>query len=324
MLKTPVMRRHHLPFLLLSVLFLSCTNTSDEDISAFRSLQETLEQSNGVISYYMSDTYHELQNKLADPSTNEKAKVLEPKAKKVLELTVSVTEYIEQLKKTLKLQAGIVDGSEAKIDALKNNNVVNQFFDGEKKGAELCKNLLKYRTDVLAVDSFLNREFNDNLLLTTAAFDKQSGKNFTAAFFQDISLAAALAALTKFQSNIYTIGNKTIAFLNNQVGYVDGFNFNSFSAIIAQNATVVLPGEFIEITSGIGGFTAAIKPVVEVDGLSIPIDAAATAIARFRAPSKPGNYSTLVKIKFIGYDGMEKTITKEVKYTVFNKSSVKQ
>jgi hypothetical protein len=314
------MPRHYLPLLLLSALFSSCNNTSVENISAFLSLEETLIASNQTISRSTGLVEASLENMLADPGGHEKAKLFYPKAKAIRQLTKTVENYIEELKSLLKKEAGIMTGDKSSNKGWNSSIIVKDIFSNQGKGVELYGTLLHYDSSMLAVDSNFEKEFGTDILITRPVYNNKSHNNFTKAFFSDISIAAALSVLTKFQNNIYIIENKTVTYLHNKIAF-HGFDesFTSYAVLIMQNSSCVLPGENIEVTAGVGQISGACKPVVTVDGRNIPLDESAVATTKFRVPEKPGKYVVPVKVKFIDREGKEQTVTKNIEYKVFDK-----
>lgn len=202
---------------IICILFLSaCADKIKTDLNAYEALDEGLTSSNKSIDNCTSFVFHVIQNKLAEPSMADRARIWMPKAAMARELSKSIILYIEGLKSALKEEAG--GQSLRKGDKIP----VMRVFEKRKKGVELYQHLKKYRDDMMAIDPEIARVFDPGFVLITASFDSTSDqeKNFTKTFFDDIPVTAALAMLSKFENNVKIIEFRTIEFCNNMVGSV--------------------------------------------------------------------------------------------------------
>src|SRR5258705_10231809 len=116
----PLQRTARMPALLvgifLSQLFLSsCADKIKTDIIAFKALDESLVNSNRVISNQNQNMLTSLENKAADPGTAEKARTWYPKARLIQKLSKDTYEHIEGSKADVKKEAGlkITNGGES-------------------------------------------------------------------------------------------------------------------------------------------------------------------------------------------------------------------
>ena len=299
--------------IVLVIFFSACSDNSDNELTIFKALDESLTNSNGIINKSTEVSLTLLKDKTTDPATANRANFWYPIALAVKEKTANAIYYIEKTKILLK--------KEADFDSIKNSykgddkKAVRDLFVTKEIGEDLYVKLKTYVSDVLSLNADINAMFADELLRTTQPFDPPIEKKEFNSIFKDISTGAALAVLSKFQNNVKISENSLIQFCNRKVGVIIE-NYDTYSAIVGQSSTYVRSGEEIEITAGIGAFSRGGKPNMTFNGHEVEINEFGTAIYRFKAPIKAGKYIVPVKISYTDQDGREQYITKDVEYTV--------
>lgn len=298
---------------ILVVFLAACSDRSENELAVFKALDESLVNSNQVINKETVMLSLVLEEKTKDYSTAYKANIWYPKALTVQKQTADIISHLEELKKTLKKEAGLNDTNNSFNPSDK--DAVKLLF--RNKGIDLYERLKQYKRDVLAIDSQVAIVFSDKIVLTMQSFDtlKSEQQNIIKTFFTDISTAAAIAMLSQFQNNAKVIENRIVQFCNNKVASTDYFTI--YSAIIAQNYSHVKAGGKMEITAGVGYFSVReARPEVTVNGKNIEIDESGTAVYTFKASKKAGKYVLPVNIIFIDQDGKKQSVTRNVEYTV--------
>lgn len=303
--------------ILISLFYQSCADRIKSDLIGYKALDEGLVNSNRAIDRSTIGSLIELEKKLTDPVSREKAAIWYPKAQQIQAFSKSVDTYIDDIKTALKKEAGLEDGGGQESFREKDKNSVMRVFTKQDAGKKLLERLKDYRADILSVDSELSKEFGEKFLLTTAVFDSAIGKqDFTKTFFDDIPAIAAVAMLSKFQNNVKLIENKTIAFCRDKVGYFDGFGFSVYRALAMVSSSRVNAGEEIEVTAGVGAFSKAALPEITIDSKKIALDDIGAAVYRFKAPKTAGKYTMPIQIDFVDQEGRKQTISKNIEYTV--------
>jgi hypothetical protein len=301
-------------FIFFSMLFMaSCADKIKTDLIAYEALDEGLTNSNILINNSTMTALKELDNKLSDPATIEKAKYWMPRAQQVVALSREMMSYIEGLKAALR-----EEGS-GKSFRKGDKTSVMRVFEKKKKGAELYQHLKTYSDNVLAIDAKIGEAFNQDFALTTKSFDSSADQeqNFTETFFNDIPVVAALAVLSKFENNVKIIEDRTTEFCNHQVGSLDGRGyFSSFSVIAFINSSYVKAKEQLEVTAAVGTLSIVPQPVITINNRNVPLDNDGASHYSFNAPSKPGKYTVPVKITIKDQEGKEQTAMKTIEYTV--------
>jgi len=301
---------------IMVVFFSACSDRSENELAVFKALDESLINSNLTINKATETQLSILYGKTTEAGSAFKANIWYPKAMIVKEKSANIISYLEELKKTLKKEAGLNDTNNS--FSAEDKDAVKLLF--KTKGTDLYERLKQYRRNVLAIDSEITTVFSDKIILTTQSFDtlKNEQQNIAKAFFNDIPTVAALTILSQFQNNVKVAENRIVQFCNNKVGsFID--YYTTYSAIVAQSSTYVRAGEEIEITAGIGSFSRAARPEITVNKRNIEIDESGVAVYKFNASTKAGKHIVPISINFTDQDGKKQLITKDVEYTVINK-----
>lgn len=310
--------RYFISLLAIIIFFSSCSdNSGSSTLNVFRATEEGLQQSVKTISQSNEVIYHSLEDRLADPKSSNYAIIWQPKALVVKSLSDTIITYIRQLKEELKDEAGFsnpLDRTSFKEDKIP---TVYHFFNEHDKGKELFNHLMKYRQDILAVDTQLNNAFKNNIVVFARGFDHTRNDTgvFTKSFFNDIPVIAACAMLSKLENNIRIIENNFILFCHNKIGCLHCGGYEIVLPVVMQSSGYVKGGEIIEITAGIGVFTGMPNPKITVNGKSIPTEYGLTSY-KLKTSLKAGEHSVPVKIEFIKPDGTSDFYTKNIEYTV--------
>lgn len=310
--------RYAIPTLAILLFFSSCSDNSKRELAVFRAADEGLWQSVNVISQSNEVIYRSMQDKLADPQNTSNAMIWQPKAIAVKALSDTMVSYIRQLKEELKDETGFSNPPDRQSFREDNIPTVSHYFKEHNKGEELFNRLIKYKGDILAVDSQLNNEFKNNIGVFAMGFDpeKNGPEEFTKTFFGKVPVIAAMAMLSKFENNVKIIENKFIVFCHNKTGCVDCGAHDKVLPVVMQNSTNVKAGEEIIVTAGIAMFTNRAGPVIIIGGKPVSTDFGGVAYYKLRAPASAGKYTVPVKIEFFKPDGTKEYLTKNITYTV--------
>jgi gliding motility-associated protein GldM len=195
----------------------------------------------------------------------------------------------------------------------------------EKGEGKILKNKLEeYKTNILGIDKEISDNFKSSLSINTEMPKTQnkSNKTWESAYFHMVPTVAALTILSKFQNDIKTSENKVVAFCHEQVGKVK-VQQDSYAALAIANTTNALPGQEIEITAGVGGFSKAISPKINIGGQSLTVGDDGAVHYKFKA-DRLGSNSIPVLIEYTDQNGQVQKITKTVDYVVGQSSAAVQ
>jgi gliding motility-associated protein GldM len=332
--KEPRQKMINMMYLVLTALL--ALNVSVEVLNAFKTVNASIEKSNKVVDKKNETTYNSFDASLKDPQTAAKAAIWAPPANQVKKLSSDLTTYIEGLKEKLIDQSNpqMKDGKKEFTDGAL--DPATRIFDREGEGPVLYGKLTKFKADLLDVldpSHFPDQPqvVKDELAKAKADFDaklpldlsipkSESGnastgnipKDWTINYFHMTPTIAALTILSKFQSDIKNSESHVVDFLHKQIGEVKVV-FDKFEPLVGTNATYLMPGDELEVTAGIGAFSAAAKPTVYINGAAQPLGPDGTADYKTKV-SSTGTIN--VKIEYVKPDGSKDVINKEVKYTV--------
>jgi len=332
--KEPRQKMINMMYLVLTALL--ALNVSVEVLNAFKTVNHSIEGSNGVVTAKNDQTYKYFQAALDDPKTAEKAKSWAPEAFKAQKLSGDLTKYIEDLKNQLidqsnpQMKDGHKEYTEGNLDA------TTRIMDTKGEGPKLYQGLADYKKNLLSLldpSNYPNEPDNikEDLRKDKAAFDKslpldlsipasEAGnsltgnvpKDWTIRYFHMTPTVAGLTILSKFQSDVKNSESQIIDYLRKKIGEVKVV-YDKFEPLVGTNATYLMPGDELEVTAGIGAFSAAAQPKVYINGALQPLNSEGTADYKTKV-SSTGTVN--VKIEYTKPDNSVGVIEKAVKYTV--------
>ncbi|MHA4808389.1 type IX secretion system motor protein PorM/GldM [Flavitalea flava] len=332
--KEPRQKMINMMYLVLTALL--ALNVSVEVLNAFKTVNNSIEKSNTVVGEKNDLTYKSFAAKLADPQTATVAKIWAPKAEEAKKLSSDLTTYIEGLKGQLieesnpQVKEGKKEFTEGNLDA------ATRIFDTKGEGKVLYGKLSGFKTNLLNVlDPAQYPDLPPNvqaeLKAAKAQFEKELpldlsvpksesgnaptgdvGKDWTINYFHMTPTIAALTILSKFQSDIKNSESHVIDYLHKRIGEVKVV-FDKFEPLVSPSATYLMPGDELDVTAGIGAFSAAAQPKIYMNGSLQPLGPDGTADWKTKVSSSG---QVAVKIEYVKPDGSTGTIEKVVKYTV--------
>lgn len=309
-------------YLVLTALL--ALNVSAEIINAFKTVNNSLQNANTVATEKNNLIYKSLQDKLNDPNSRERALIWKPKADQVKLLADDMNNYIEQLKKDLKTEAGlkIEDGKEVfKYDNLE---AATRLMDNQGKGKELLKKLTDFKANIIKVlpdsseaDKKVISDFMRTLPLNLAIPETENlsnKNNWTLAYFRMTPAIAAVTILSKFQNDVKNSESQLVDYIHRQIGEVKVV-YNQFEPLIGTSATYLMPGQELQVNAGLGAYSKDVVPEVYVNGNKVTVE---NGLGTWKTNvGNPGTGTVKVSVKYKDpIDGKDKTIDKEINYTV--------
>jgi gliding motility-associated protein GldM len=328
--KEPRQKMINMMYLVLTALL--ALNVSAEILNAFRTVNNSITTANGVIDEKNKSVYSSFDALAKDPQTAEKAKMWQPLAEEAKKLSADMSSYLDGLKTTLKTESGlhVQDG----VEEFKEDNIdaPSRLFDTKGEGPKLQERLTKFKTDLLNVLD-PSKFANDPVLQKDVAEEKErltktlpldlsipasksgnSNNNWTQAYFHMTPTIAALTILSKFQNDVKNSESQVADYCLSKVGSVKVV-FDEFQPLVGTSSTYLMPGQELEVSAGIGAYSKNAKPVVTINGASVPLNADGLAVFK-KQVSGIGEQSVSVNINYTKPDGSAGTLTKVVKYTV--------
>ena len=333
--KEPRQKMINMMYLVLTALL--ALNVSAEILNAFKTVNNSIGKSNGVITEKNDVTYKSFEQKLHDPQTAANAQIWAPKANEAKKLSSDLYIYIENLKQTLKKESGLEtkDGVESFREA--DLDAPTRLMDEHGEGKKLYDGLKQYKQNMLSIlkpEEFasspllqaevksVKADFTNQLPLDLTVPKSQSGNSltgteeqkWTTSYFHMTPTIAALTILSKFQNDIKNSESQMVDYFHKKIGEVKVV-FDQFQALAQASSNYVMPGDKLTITAGVGAFSAAAKPKIYINGQIQSITSDGTAEFSTTAESA-GDKTVDVKIEYIKPDGSTAIVNKPVKYTV--------
>ena len=318
---------------MINIMYLVLTailalNVSAEVINAFKTVDKSLTDSNSNIEKSNGTLFQSLSEKLKNPQTQEKAAIWAPKADQAKKLSDELYNYIEGLKKQVKMQADLKvdkagntvldkDGNEDfKMDYLEAST---RIFEKNGEGKVLYQKLDAYRKSMLAIDSAINpTTFPVNLTVPPShSGNARTGDpviDWTASYFHMTPAIAALTMLSKVQNNVKNAENQVVAYCHSKIGAVEVI-YNKFEPIASGSSTYLMPGEEMTVVAGVGAFNDAARPVISINGAPTALNENGVAEKKFNV-SGGGNQKIHVSISYTTPDNTIAHLEKDIEYTV--------
>jgi gliding motility-associated protein GldM len=333
---SPRQKMINMMYLVLTALL--AMNVSAEILNAFKTVNRSLDKTISVMSEKNKGTYGLLGDALADPQQKVKAATWKPVADQIKGKSDDLYNYIEKFKNEIKDHAGRKKGvlNEQGEEYFKDDDLhaATKLMIEGKKGAELYTKVNQYKKDVLAILSSTNVEpqYKERLMSDIKQFEKdlpislsipakdkygkaypQDANGWSLANFYSTPAIAGITILTKLQSDVKSSEGILSDYCLQQIGKVK-IIYDKFAAVAAANTTYCMPGEEIEVSAGVGAFNDQAKPVITINGSTIPLKDG-MAVTTFKA-SGSGEKTIPVTIRFTTPDGEVKTENRTIKYTI--------
>src|SRR5829696_6552243 len=302
--KEPRQKMINLMYLVLTALL--ALNVSAEILNAFKTVDNSLDKTNNTINTSTANVMESFKLKLNDPTTKEKAALWYPKADQAQKLTTEMYNYIENLRASIKKEAGF-DPIAKKGDSTykeDNQDIATRIMVKEGKGKELQQKMATYRAEMLKlVTPDKKAEFEKGMQVDVSLPKGLEGgsKTWEDAYFHMVPTVAALTILRKFENDVKTTENRIVNHLHEQVGKVEVV-FDSFEAIVGQNSKYLMPGQELEINAGLGAFSKSKVPTITIGGANVPTNEKGMAVYK-TAAGAIGQHTIPVTVAFLDQDG---------------------
>lgn len=310
--KEPRQKMINLMYLVLTALL--ALNVSAEILNAFRTVNHSLANASDIIETKNQGLFQSFQKKMADPKTAEKAKIWNDKATQAKSYADNLYNNIESLKGDLMKASGQEKaGGEYKED---NIDAPTRLLVDGGRGKELFQKLTEYRNNLLNIDPEIKREFDKTLPidLSTPKTSSEGNNDWPSAYFRMTPTIASITMLSKFQNDVKNSEAQVVDYCHRKVGEVEVV-YNEFQAFAGTNSQYFMPGQELVISAGVGAFSKAAKPSINIDGAGVGINTEGVAEYKTRVGG-PGTYTKTVNITFLKPDGSTARVAKQVEYTV--------
>ena len=317
--KEPRQKMINMMYLVLTALL--ALNVSAEILNAFKTVNKTLDNANNVLVGNNNAIYSSFAEKIADPKTKAKAEIWKPKADQAKQLAQVAYDRIDALKQRIKKEAGFKEGSKDSTSYEANLDAPTRVMDNQGEGPKLHAELTKLKQDLLNIDPEIKKEFENKLPIDLSTPPSQTGNkntSWTTNYFHMTPAIAAITILNKFQNDIKNSENQIVSFCHNKIGEV-AVRFDKYGFVGGLSSSYLMPGEKLKVYAALGATSSGAAPEISINGR--PVAANADGIAETEFPVS-GSGTVNVVIKYKDQDGIDRTITKPLEYTVGQPSGV--
>jgi gliding motility-associated protein GldM len=324
--KEPRQKMINMMYLVLTALL--ALNVSAEIINAFKVVDNSLLESNSVLTSSTNNVYSTLSDMLKDPKTAEKAGIWQPKAMAAKTLADQTYSQLEKYKDMLKRESGYSPETGDSTYKVEQIDAATRLFDTKGEGKNLYAALENFKKGIMA-DPEIAKALGSKIPLSlelpkSAAGNTKTGdaiKDWTISYFHMTPTVAALTILSKFENDVKNTESQVATYCANQVGSVK-LIMDKFEPLIGTNATYLMPGDQMEVTAGLGAYNSNARPVVTIDGRPVTTNANGVAETKFNVGGSGAHKMNVVVNYTDPNTGEKKTITKDVEYTVGMPSGV--
>jgi gliding motility-associated protein GldM len=319
--KEPRQKMINMMYLVLTALL--ALNVSSEILNAFKTVNRSLDVSNGVLTTNNNALYTSFAEKIADQKTAEKAKIWKPKADQAAVYSKQMYDQIENLKNKLKEYAGYNPAKGDTTYAEDNLDHPTRLMDKEGEGKKLEAALGQFKKNMLAIDPEIATAFANKLPIDLSIPKSTTGSqknDWTTAYFHMTPTIAALTILNKFQNDVKNTENQVVTYCHNKIGEV-AVRFDKYGFVGGLSSSYLMPGEKLKVYAGLGATSSAAQPQITINGRPVGLNAEGLAEADLDAGGV-GGHNVQVSIRYMDQDGVPKTITKTLEYAVGQPSGV--
>ena len=320
--REPRQKMINMMYLVLTALL--ALNVSAEILNAFKTVNHSLEETNTTVNASTDQIMTSLQQKTTDPTTSAKAIPWYQVAQKIQGYVKTMDGDIQRLKDDILTKAGGDPKDPTKKYKDDNLDIPTRVMIDKGEGKKLFQELTDFKKNILEVNPDIKAAFATSLPidLSVPKTNQKSIKSWEYAYFHMVPVVAAQTILSKFQNDVKTTENKLIQYCHNQVGAVKIVN-DAFAAIAVADANYILPGQKINVTAGVGGFSTHASPIITINGQSAKIDE--TGVAKQEVDGGGvGEHTINVHITYTDQDGKVNNVDRPIKYTVGQSSAAVQ
>jgi gliding motility-associated protein GldM len=271
--ETPRQKMIGMMYLVLTALL--ALNVSSETLLKFIYLNQSLERQVNENSVKNAGIVSRIEKAVDDAGNRDKdVKVLNT-AQQVREATQGIIDYTDGVKEEMMKLAGGPDENGHPTDAQNIDVIGNMMIKnkGGAKGKELKEKLNDY-------PQFLTQLLGEEYALL--AFDgkdhpdyknnkEQRRKDFATLQFENAPVAACLATVSQFQTEIMAYESRALEELARKVGAGD-VKFDKIEPMVRAKSNIVAAGTKYEAEMFIAASSSGITPTMSRDGSSIPVE----------------------------------------------------
>ncbi len=268
--------------LMINLMYLVLTamlalNITKEVLTAFATINSSIESTNGTIAGKNNDAYASMD---ATMLTSDSAKVRPyNEAAKLIKVQADQTfAYLQSWKDSVIQRSGgyeTINGVQS-IKALDDINTPTKMFVDEKKGDDVKKRLNDYVEFILTQvkkneDKERIRKQIPLRLVDYPKSEENPSGNWSHGTFNNIPVVASIAMLSKFQNDVKNAEAMVLEYLSSQI-YLEDYKFDGLAPIAVPKTSYALEGQEIEATIMLAAYNKSAKPSISSSAGAVTVN----------------------------------------------------
>ena len=254
----------NLMYLVLTAML--ALNISSEILNAFKTINNSIMNSNGLISNKNSKTYQDFDINEQIPKDRARVKPFNDRAKLVKAEAQKMIDYLEGWKKKIIDEAGGMRKDDAnEIKSPENIDASTKLLVENKGGDEIKQRIEQLRNFMLGqVDDEGRQALGGRLPLKVADVSKtEENRNADWSFgtFNNVPVMGAVTLFSKMQNDVRASESVIIDYLFSQSQSVP-FKFDAIRAIATPKTSYVLQGQPVEAEILLAAYNKNVNPIV--------------------------------------------------------------
>ncbi len=260
--------------LMINLMYLVLTamlalNITREVLTAFQTINESIESSNSTISDKNANFYQQFDKLEANKDEAEKVKPLNDKAKQIKVASEELVAFLQSWKDTVVNRSGGLitnDAGEKEIKSMEDIDASTKFFVEAGNGDVLKKKMTDFVDFILAkVEDTDARAAIKAQIPVQIADMKRTEENpsgdWSFGTFHNIPVVAAIAMLSKFQNDVKNSESMVVEHLFKQI-HAQDIIIDEMMPIAVPNTSYALDGDEITATVTLAAYNKAINPSI--------------------------------------------------------------
>lgn len=260
--------------LMINLMYLVLTamlalNITREVLTAFQTINTSIESSNSTISGKNAQFYQQFDKLESNKDEADKVKPLNDKAKEVKAASEELVRYLESWKDTVIARSGgyiTNDAGEKEIKSMEDIDASTKLFVESKKGDEIKTKLLNYVDFILAkvenpdARAAIKAQIPVQIIKPKSTEENPAG-DWAYGTFHNIPVVAAIAMLSKFQNDVKNSESMVVEHLFKQI-HADDIQIDEMMPVAVPNTSYALEGDEITATITLAAYNKAVNPSI--------------------------------------------------------------
>lgn len=267
--KDPRQKMVNIMYLVLTAML--ALNVSAEILNAFNIVNDSIVNSNGLITEKNGLTYNAFEANMKTDA--EKTAPLKAKAEEVKAISQQMVVFIDTLKATIIRESGGYD-EHGDIKGKSDQDAPTRVMENRKQGPELEKRLTELRAKYLSFFDPKERAVKEKSLPLKIVVGERKGghspatKTWTSYHFEMVPTIAAVTLLSKFQNDVKNSEAEVIDDLLKQI-HANDFTFDKIRPFVSLNSKNLMEGQTLTANIAVGAYSSTVNPEIVVNGQTI-------------------------------------------------------